>query len=592
MRVVSIFHTFIFLTTLLASLPGAVSAQTVLVRAEAKPSVIMVGESSSYSIRFLNTSSIPKLNTPRVEGLDFSDTPNTSTYQQIINGRASVETELSWQFRPTRTGNFTIPGRSITIGGENIRIPDVEVQAVPMDEETKSRALIVVQLPDPPYYVGQAIPARYNMLVSRDLNLTNVSRPASEGDAFQHSPFDNNPERANVQYNGRAYSALVWDILLTPIKAGPAELRFSQDLAVQINSPDRRFPSVFMMSQTRTEAFAIFSDPLVTDILPLPTKDKPDSFSDAIGQFEVKADYSTSDLMVGEPFTLTITMEGQGNFERISPPALPEWENWRIYPPKITFEPSDNRGYAGRKSFEYILIPQSTSITEIPAISYSTFDPEKTTYQTTIIEARPVEVKPSNKPADSSPILFSLGEQGEQTKRIPEKILPIRPEPGILVPSHTVLWQESRFWTLNGLAALILAAAAAWQFRRKRLENNVHLARRHSGSRKVRQALQAANAASKAGDAAGFLKAARFAIQESLCHLAKKPLEAKTLVTSDCLDIMRSENVPDNLKSLVEEILTAADACQFAGVTYSNDQVQEMQRNLTSAITELNRIIK
>ncbi len=593
MRIVSKFSYTLIMTALLALAASGLSAQSVLVRAEAKPSVVMVGESSSYSIRFLNTTSIPNLNTPRVEGLDFSNTPGTSSYQQIINGRVSVETEVSWQFRPTRLGTFTIPGRVISIGGEDIQIPDVEVQAVPMDEETRSRALIVLQMPDPPYYVGQALPARFNMMVRRDLNLTNVARPVSSSENFQHTDFDNNPQRANLQYKGNSYTGLIWDILITPIKAGPGELRFSQEVAVSVVTPDERFPSIFTMSRTRTEALTIFSEPLETEILPLPTEGRPDSFRDAIGDFTVKADYSTLELMVGEPITLTITIKGEGNFDRISPPEIPEWDNWRVYPPKISFEAEDATGFTGRKSFEYILIPQSEEITEIPAIAYATFNPADGEYRTMQLEARPVEVKPSDKPVDSTPITFSVGAgNDEETEQVPEKILPLKPGPGQLVPVGSVFWKEPLFWLCNALGLVVLGALALWNRRRRRLETDSRLARRHAGSRKVRQALQAAQEASGQGQAEDFLRNARFAIQESLCHLSRKPLEANTLVTSDCLAIMKDNNLADDLVIRIEKLLYAADAAQFAGARFDTPQLEDLNKDLASAITELNRISK
>jgi len=593
MRLVSKFSYTLIMTALLAVAASGLRAQSVLVRAEAKPSVVMVGESSSYSIRFLNTTSIPNLNTPRVEGLDFGSTPSTSSYQQIINGRVSVETEVSWPFRPTRLGTFTIPGRVITVGGENIQIPDVEVQAVPMDEETKSRALIVLQMPEPPYYVGQALPAKLNMLVRRDLNLTNALLPVSNSENFQHSDFGKNPQRANLQYKGNSYNGMIWDILITPIKAGPGELRFSQEVAVSVVTPDERFPSIFTMSRTRTEALTIFSEPLETDILPLPAEGRPDSFRDAIGDFTVSADYSTLDLMVGEPITLTITISGEGNFDRISPPEIPEWENWRVYPPKISFEAGDTIGYSGKKSFEFILIPQSEKITEIPAIAYSTFNPADGKYRTTELEARPVEVKPSDKPVESTPMSFSVGAaDNEETDKVPEKILPLKPSAGNLVPVGSVLWKEPVFWICNALALVALTALAFWNRRKRRLQTDARLARRLAGSRKVRQALQEAQQAAREGQTGHFLRQARFAIQESLCHLSRRPLEAKTLVSSDCLAIMKDNNLADDLVNRIEKLLSAADAAEFAGARFDPAQLEELNSDLNSAITELTRISK
>jgi hypothetical protein len=422
------------LAAILALLPGA-QAQSVLARAEVNPSVIMAGETGKYSIRFLNATSVPNLNTPRVDGLDFSGTPGTSSYQQIINGRISVKTELSWSFRPAREGSFVIPGRTIEINGEEIRIPDVELQVVPMDEEARSRAMLKLQLPEPPYYVGQALPARLSLLVRRDLNLSNVALPDATGEAFVHSEFDNNHVRGTVREQGRLYNELAWEILITPIKSGTALIQFSQDVAIQISSPDNRFPSIFSMSRSRTETYRLFSDDLTTEILALPAGDKPESFSGAIGSFTLEANLASRDLQVGEPVTFTLTLEGEGNFERISPPELPEWPDWRIYPPKVNFTPGDARGYTGSKSFEYILIPQSTDITELPGFTLGIFNPQEQAYQTLASEPRPVSVRPSDKPETEGLFLADNGESSAPAKvSVPERILPIRPEPGRFHP--------------------------------------------------------------------------------------------------------------------------------------------------------------
>jgi hypothetical protein len=592
MQFVSIIKYSCFVLCLLASGTAQVAAQSVLIRAEAKPSVVMVGESASYSIRFLNTDSIPNLNTPRVANLEFSNTPGTSSYQQIINGKVSVETEMNWSFRPMKTGTYTIPGRTVQVRGENIKIPDVEIKVVPMDEEARSRALLQLEVPRPPYYVGQALPARLALLIRKDLNLSNVAFPESEGDAFQHSEFDNNPARGTITHEGRTYNALVWDILITPIKAGPAELSFRQNIALQFVSSDSRFPSIFTMSRTRTESTTVFSKSLETDVLSLPETDASDSFSGGIGNFKVTSTLSTTDLTVGEPITLTINLKGEGNFDRISPPDLPDWENWRIYPPKVTFTPEDTRSFKGEKSFEFIIIPQAESIDSIPEIAYASFNPKLGSYESTLLESVAVTIKPSDKSVDTSPFIPSMGKDAQDSQQIPENILPLKPEPGDLHPSGSVLWKESRFWIINATVAVVLGLLAFWQFRRRRIRSDVTLSRRHAGSRQVRKALQKAQAAAKSGDVEAFLKPMRFVLQESICHLSKKNLEAKTLVTSDCLDILATHNVADPTPSKIAKILNAADAHQFAGSHLTPEDISSMYNDLTSIVSELNRYIR
>jgi hypothetical protein len=461
-----------------------------------------------------------------------------------------------------------------------------------MDEQTKSRALLRLELPDPPYYVGQALPARLALLVRRDLNLANVAFPESEEDAFLHSEFDNNPARGTINFRGQSYNAIVWDILITPIKAGAAELRFRQDIALQIVTSDSRFPSVFSMSRTRTEPTTLFTEPIPADILSVPEENRPEGFTGAIGQFEVSSVLSSRDLTVGEPATLTMTISGKGNFDRISPPELTDWENWRLYPPKVEFNPSDARGFEGSKSFEYILIPQAETISEVPAIAFATFDPVGTTFNPTVLEPVAVTVQPSDKPEGSAPFIPGLNQQETEEVRVPENILPLRPSAGTIHPKGSIAWQESNFWLYNLGIGVILGLIALWNRRRNRIRSDATLARRHAGGRKIRKTMQTAQAAAKRGNLSQFLESARFILQECVCHLSRSPVEAKTLVTSDCLSILASSNVDKSTQAKVSDILNAADAHQFAGVTFNKHELDQLLEKLTTVASDLNRYIR
>lgn len=573
---------------------GFLGAQSVLVEAEARPNVLMVGDTATYTVRFLNMDNAPTIIPPNVVGLDFAGAPQRGYNQSIINGRISTETTLSWAFRPSMMGNFRIPGQVVTIGNEDIRIPDVEVRVVPMDEERKSRAILHLELPDPPYYVGQALPARLLLLVRRDLTLADVNFPRGASDFFIHSEFGNNPQRGTTEVNGRPYNGLAWDILITPIKSGEAELQFTQDVGVQAISRDSRFPSIFSMARTRTEQITVKSEPVVSEILPVPAENRPESFNGGVGQFSVASVLKNTDLKVGEPVTLTLTLTGSGNFDRIPPPEFPEWEHWRRYPPKVEFiqDPEDPTGLKGTKNFEYILIPQDASITEVPEIEYAWFDPAIAAFETTTIPAREVAVSPSDKPLDNNPFPLLSSNDEEAAEAVPENILPLRPEIGKLRPVSQPLAGSPMFLVSNFATALILLSIAIWQYRKNRLQNDARLARRHSGSRLVRKALQQAKAASDKGDAEAFFAAAKFALQESISHLSEAHVDAKTLVTTDCMNIISSHELADTVKANVLELLNAADAHQFAGASRSGYEIRKFNADLISVITELNRLAR
>jgi hypothetical protein len=570
---------------------GSLEAQ-VTARVGVIPETVMAGTRAQYMIIFNNTTSLPNINTPRVEGLEFSDGMGTSSLQQTINGRATVETRATWTFRATREGTFTIPGRTLRISGEDVTVSPVTFQVVPMDEETRNRIFMRAEIPDGPYFVGEAIPIRVGLFVRNDIGRANYGRPDRIGEAFINTPIDNDPVRSSARVEGRIYEVLVWDTVLTPIKTGQAELAFQQPVQVRVSEEDNRFPSIFNLSRSRTESYTLTTDTLMTTVLPLPEEDRPESFRDAIGDFTVTAELSSRDLQVGEPITLTLAIEGTGNFDRISPPEIPEWEGWRVYPPKVEFTPNDGTGLSGRKTFEYILIPQEVSITEIPEIGYATFNPETETYSTTILEAEPVTVQPPASPVDSGPVFNASAPQETERDPVPDALLPIRPEAGRLFTHAGAPWKDVRFWILNGFAGLALLLIARWLRQRRRLRDDVILARRHAGGRKVRKALQTAREAAKSGNQQSFFEAARYALQELISHLDPSPTEARTLVTSDCLAILESSGVSESLRERCMTILNAADAAQFAGIQPQADKLLQMSDELVSITTDLNRILK
>lgn len=573
--------------------PSIAGAQDITAHTAVEPETVMVGRPAEYIIAFENAAGLPNLMTPRVDGLDFSDNMSSGTFTQIINGRVSREIRATWTFRATREGTFEIPGRTVRISGREVRIPPATVNAVPMDEESRSRAFLQLEVPDGPFYVGQAIPARLGVLVRSDLTIGNIAFPERRGDFFQNSEFDNNPGKTRIRARGRVYDALLWDILITPIKAGPAELVFTQNIVLQIPSDDDPFPGFFSFGRSESESLTLTSNALATEILPLPDSGRTDAFKGAVGKFEVSAEVSTTNLQAGEPMTLTVAVEGEGNFDRIAPPGIPELEDWRIYPPKVDFQPEDERGFSGRKTFEFILIPRNADITALPEFSYSTFDPETATYETTPLGGNPVSVEPAPESDSRGALLGESGEPGaeEPENRVPEAILPIRTNPGSLSQSGPPF--ESRgFWVGNGVFGLLLASGAWGLLRRKRLREDWRLQRRQTGNRKVRKALQEARQSARAGDAEAFFRAARTALQESIAPLSHESVEARTLVSSDCLRILIDSETPQTTIDACTRLFEHADAHQFAGARPETAALLDHLNDLLRVIPEINRVQK
>jgi hypothetical protein len=60
---------------------------------------------------------------------------------------------------------------------------------------------------------------------------------------------------------------------------------------------------------------------------------------------------------VGDPLTVTASISGRGNFDRVTAPTLENERGWHAYPPGSNFKADDDIGISGTKTFEMVLTP-------------------------------------------------------------------------------------------------------------------------------------------------------------------------------------------------------------------------------------------
>ena len=143
---------------------------------------------------------------------------------------------------------------------------------------------------------------------------------------------------------------------------------------------------------------ALNSEPNSAKILPLPAENRPAGFAGAVGRFELTAETVPAQTAVGDPVTLRFKINGTGNFDRVTAPAVESGGAWKTYKPGATFEPADADAFSGTKTFEQALVPTQAGKLEIPAPAFSYFDPELKQYITRTPSPMNVEVVPGQMP--------------------------------------------------------------------------------------------------------------------------------------------------------------------------------------------------
>src|SRR6184192_3821666 len=176
---------------------------------------------------------------------------------------------------------------------------------------------------------------------------------------------------------------------------------------------DPFFSNPFAKMGERREV-EIKSEPVALEVKPLPPN-APPSFSGAIGSFTMTTDAKPKSVQVGDPITVTNTISGRGNFDRVNAPFIEDDHGWHKYPPSSKFKQDDEVGISGEKTFETVFSPNEKKQT-LPVLAFSYFDPAKEQYVTVRSEPIAIAVQGeaatgnvASQPPSSSPATAARG---------------------------------------------------------------------------------------------------------------------------------------------------------------------------------------
>ncbi|MCB9345053.1 MAG: protein BatD [Lewinellaceae bacterium] len=145
------------------------------------------------------------------------------------------------------------------------------------------------------------------------------------------------------------------------------------------------------------------SQPTAIDVSSLP-EPVPDNFIGGIGHYEWEVHADTSSLSTDDALTLVISLKGNGDSRRVSPPKIPVPATCEIFDPRIISEEEyeSETEIVHEKQFEYVILPREPGHQELLA-SLTYFDLDSNRYCTLHAEAIKFEVSAGEnyKPADN-----------------------------------------------------------------------------------------------------------------------------------------------------------------------------------------------
>lgn len=551
-----------FAVVLAITMAQVVSAQ---VTASLDPVSIALGDSAQLTLTISgNDGTQPEL--PAVSGLEFTPVGQSSSFQSI-NGVGTSSVSLTYQVTPARVGTFTIPAIRLPGGGgssqpvrlrvlmkssgisSSASLPAPTVQSGMADDTANANAgpaFLQVVLPKSELYVGELVPVQVKAYFRAGMAASLNGLPVLSSDAFTLNKLGDKPDQTQETIGGRPYTVLTWSSAMTAVKAGDYAVNLELPVVVRVQERGQRgddpFKQFFGNSPFDN---SFFNDPAFDDffggvtekpltlrtelkavkVRSLPAAGRPADFSGAVGQFEVSSEAAPTQLTAGDPITLRLRVNGQGNFDRVYSRGLEASTAWKSYPPSAQFEPADNAGYAGTKTFDQAVVPLNAGQEKIPSLRFSYFDPDTHQYVTrtttpiaiavTPGSAAPsVAALPTSSPA-SSPMLTANPASSE--------LAPNMVETGDFVSSLRPVLFTPSFIAAQGVPVVALLAGRLLLRRRERLAHDPQTGRNRASQMAVRAQLVSMERALAANSAPAFFTAARQALQEKLAQRWQLP---------------------------------------------------------------------
>ena len=501
-----VFFRRVLLLALLASAGASlVRAASPTVTAVLTSSETEVDQPVQLQIKVTGDANATPPNDISVDGLDI----RYSGQSQLVEGRNLRFTYsfiYNYTILPLKAGTFTIPPQAVRSASGVLRTPPLTLNVSPTENGTTSstrrgggnalgeKNIVFAELivPKTSAYVGEVIPAEIRLGINNRVPHRLIEGATLSGQGFtaQRMP---NPEQTLESVNGRSYEIITFKTAITPVKSGKLEIAAKDAKAiVQVPRPGGSRPrspfDIFGMDDPFSDPF--FNDPFAgrgeqrevkfssetttIEVKPLPAN-APPNFSGAVGNFTLATDVKPKNAQVGDPLTVTASISGRGNFDRVTAPTLENERGWHTYPPGSNFKADDDIGISGTKTFEMVLTPNEPK-KAVPPLLFSYFNPIKESYVTLRGDKLAVVVEGGAAPSATPAIASASGTPNTQSAHPTaapkdQDILYQRTDHRSWSQTFIPVFQKPVFWATQAIPFLGLIGFFGWEMRKRRLED-------------------------------------------------------------------------------------------------------------------------
>lgn len=560
----------------------SVSAQAVTFSAGLDRSTIRIGEQAVLTLRFDGgqPGGVPRL--PDVPNLQIQFAGQNQQIS-IINGQRTASLLLNYVVVASQPGDYTIPAFQVPVGGTTLPSQPLALKvlaaAVKQSDTDAFRqyTFLKIRANKTNVFLGEPFTLEVRLYLSAGRE---IQMPALRSDGF--TLVSARHQESREQVGNAVFNVLAFPFVATPVKAGklplgPAQCSFNLQI-----STDRI--DIFGRG-VRVQPVTILSDPLEINVQPLPAEGRPADFKGAVGNFQMTASAAPLDVAVGDPITVRVQVSGRGGFDSVPMPALDQWRDFKTYPPTVKTEVPDPLNLAGVKTFEQVVQPQNAELKELPAFTFSYFDPDARAYRTHRQPAMPLKVRAAA--AAQAPTVVMSTNLAAATGAAATELVHIKPHLGMAATASAGALRQPGFWLLSGGPLLLWLALLTRRKRAERLANNPRLRRRREVEKLIASGLTELRQQAAAAQTEAFFAHLFRLLQEQLGERLDLPASAITEEVTD--ERLQALGASVELCQSIHQLFQACNAARYAPVR-ETAELTKLAEQFSAAVTELRKL--
>jgi hypothetical protein len=571
------------MTLVLMAVAISTEAADVSITAAVDPNVVPVG--SEVTLVVTVKGKFGKSESPELPPLaDFSVyQAGTSQSFSFGTGGASSSLQYTYVLVPKKPGTYTIEPIRFRAGDKIYTADPVTLEVVqsprqmPVPQSTEKSApdekadqpiFIRATVDKDTVFVNQQVTWTLGFYTDGRLNMMRTpeySPPPAEGFWAEELPSQKSYYK---QIQGRQY--LVNEVKRAFFASAPGEFTIGQAQVNLVIDDFGQFPRDRFFDDFFNRSFGSFgfgkpvslkTKEIAVTVLPLPTRGRPADFSGLVGrglELSVHADKNVA--QVGEPITVTLEIQGEGNFKTMAAPAIPQPQGFKMYESGTSsdlFKKDDI--VSGRKKYEYVLIPQLEGDKTIPPVDLSYFDAATKTYKTIQSEPIHLEVKPGT--AEEGRRVVFTG-SGEDIEVLGKDINYIHPVPAVIRPASRTVMESKFYLAAHAVPFIALLLSIVVERKRKRLRDDVRLARSSRAAREAEKKLDRARKLLKQGQKAEVYTLVSSALRGYFADKMNASVEG--LTRDDLERFLGTKGVREEAVEELGSILAACDSARYA----------------------------